>query len=91
MNGITGIDGLNRENVVSLYPNPTGSLVTIQTQQALRQATIRLTNIMGQLIQEYTDLSGSQFFINLSSYSVGIYMVEVAENGNAIRTKVVKQ
>lgn len=91
VDNITGINELATGNTISLYPNPAGSMITIQTQQALKQATIRLVNMVGQVLLEQAGVSGTTFTIDLSGFAAGIYMLEVSGNGNDIKAKVVKQ
>lgn len=61
--------------VVSIYPNPTSSTVTIEWNGSVR--SIALTDARGRLLQESTQLNGNSQVINVSSYESGMYFLRI--------------
>ena len=74
------------ETIISLYPNPTDSQVTIEGQ-GLRQ--VRVINVMGQEI-EHRNLEGSQAIIDLSNAPKGCYFIEVTSEFGCTTSKIMK-
>ncbi|PSK90402.1 SBBP repeat-containing protein [Taibaiella chishuiensis] len=87
----TGIADLDAVNRLQFYPNPASAGIHILTQHPLRQATIRLSNVIGQVLQEQRGQSGSNFYLDIGAYAAGVYLVEVTEGDKASRRKIVKQ
>jgi len=86
-----GIDEPGGNNKIGLYPNPANGKVTIEAEQALSDATIRLISIDGQLLLAHTKQHGKHFEFDLTPYAGGIYFMEISEGGNTVRMKLVKQ
>lgn len=87
----TGIGTIGTDNEIRLYPNPAHGLVYLQMQRPLKNATIRLINIVGQVLQEQKDITDKQHTINLSQQAAGIYFIELIENKQTLRLKLVKE
>lgn len=88
VNDIKSID-----EAVSVYPNPTNGLVSIDLQGAVAQnATVEVYNAMGQLIlsNNYT-AAQSKFDLNLSGNAAGVYTVKLIVNGEVVTKRVVLQ
>ncbi len=86
-----GINAPGAGNVVRLYPNPADSRIVIQTQQALKHATIRFVNMTGQLLTEQFDQEGTLFVLDIEQYPDGIYFLEISEGSHTVRMKVIKR
>lgn len=68
------------ESKISLYPNPANQLVTIRVPEHSNPLLVTLATIQGQKLATYhipatKDNSGSQFQIDVSQLSPGIYLV----------------
>ncbi len=86
----SGILTIN-ENALQIYPNPTNHETVVSLQHIVNNASIKLTNIIGQTIFEKTNQSGNQFTLDLSNEAKGIYFIEIKQTGNVWRGKVVKE
>lgn len=84
------IDETNTGNYIKLYPNPTTGEVTIKANHYLKDADIKLLNISGQLLSEQKGMDGNEFYLNISEYAPGIYIVAVHEAGKSIKFKLLK-
>jgi hypothetical protein len=80
---------------VQIFPNPTSTLLTVQvpvTQSAL--VSISLRNALGQTLLSIQETIPSGTYtknLDLTSFPVGVYFVEVLRGGQSIIEKVVKQ
>jgi hypothetical protein len=75
-----GINEATENNLFSVYPNPTSGKFTIQASQTLINATIFVTNILGEKVfqsanQHIGTLSNLQ--IDLSSQPNGVYFLNI--------------
>lgn len=76
---------------LSIYPNPFGEEVRVETGQPLEQ--IRLLNLQGQVVRQVS-LNGKEDarLRNLSSLPAGVYLVQVtATTGEEITRRLVKR
>ncbi|MEY4874953.1 MAG: Secretion system C-terminal sorting domain, partial [Bacteroidota bacterium] len=87
----SGINNVALSNNISIYPNPTNQLAVISSQLSVNNASIKLINLTGQTVLEKQNQSGNQFTIDLSAQAQGIYFIEVSQQGNVWRGKVVKE
>ncbi len=70
---------------VKIYPNPTNSVVYIQTQQT--DTKVALFTIDGKKIQTSPSCSENNIAINLSNLSNGIYILQISQ---ALKNKTIK-
>lgn len=78
---------LNTENLtneISVFPNPTNS--NIQILNAPTNATVRISNLQGQLVQTQT-FNTSNPVINIETLPNGIYLITI---NNLKPIKIVK-
>ena len=80
------------EGNLVVYPNPTNGLLHFNDAEINQneRATIKVFDVLGNVILEEQFASLSNKTIDLSSQSSGIYFVEVKTNGNCKPFKVVK-
>lgn len=86
-----GLDELNFENQLYVYPNPSSGLVNIELPQKQQSIQVKVRNIHGQLVQEeqFTNQGNLQLQLNGKA---GIYFIElVNEQGERANVKVVKR
>jgi len=85
----TGLSKYSAQSGISVYPNPTSGVFTIETNSAFVK-TIEVTDIAGRVIaaQNTTDTTVS---ININGLAAGIYYVKVKSTVASDVVKVVKQ
>ncbi len=86
-----GISAESATNSIILAPNPTNDQFTIRSNEQLQQASIRILNISGKMIRKEENLNGTDFTIDVSGLSAGIYFVEVVKANTVSRVKFVKK
>ena len=74
---------------IAIYPNPTSGILKVIVNPCNNSGKIIVKNISGMILKEVNIVSG-EISINLSSYSSGIYFIEVITEKNKMIQKVVK-
>lgn len=73
-------------NLITLYPNPTKSLLTIQNNSGQPIDSVTITDITGKKIMRQNAST-----INVENLQQGIYFIEVASGHNVYREKIIKE
>jgi hypothetical protein len=77
----TGINEVVKSLNFSVYPNPANSIVTINTQENIKEIT--MFNLLGEVVLTETVKNT----INVSNINNGIYLLQVKTTNGAIGTK----
>ncbi|HMK06707.1 MAG TPA: T9SS type A sorting domain-containing protein [Flavobacterium sp.] len=84
---LLGVEEAEASNVqINFSPNPFTTELTIQSDIAFREATIRIYNIKGKLVRESRNQSGNQLKISRGDLQSGLYLIELSEKGKMIKT-----
>ena len=79
--------GLLRNQVISVYPNPTRGMLTISGKGLKR---VNLYDLLGQQVAATPSYNGINAMVDTSSLVSGIYLVRVyTENGLCVKRVVV--
>jgi hypothetical protein len=74
------------ENMISIYPNPSSGLITINAGNAMIES-VKLFDYAGRLVYEVNDLQSNSISTDLSEFSNGVYRLEIMiENGYSHQT-----
>lgn len=74
------------EKLVSIYPNPSNDLVTIEMNETIN--SIEINNLLGKTIASFKNINTLNYQINVSSFAKGVYLINI--NGNTIQKLIVK-
>lgn len=86
--GTVGIDEIQEESMLTVYPNPARTTITI-TGENLRQ--IGVSNMLGQLVAIH-QAEGSETIIDISTLPAGIYFLDIInEEGKRCVRKLMKE
>jgi hypothetical protein len=88
---MTGTLDAEHQNQVTIYPNPSKGIFTIQTNNKIEKE-ITVTDLLGNIILKSETQSrglGTKSEIDLSSQSKGIYLVKVMMDGKTTVKKIV--
>ena len=77
-------------NIISIYPNPASSSMTIHQSSPSSNQLITITNILGEEVYHQTNNS-SQSTIDVSNWSNGVYFYQLTNNNETVRGKFVKE
>jgi hypothetical protein len=90
----TSIALVNSDASVFIYPNPAKNQVTLMLSPDIKNADIKIINVMGQTIhQEKLNSAGGSIDLKLdvSSYAKGIYTVHIEKENSMIVKKLIIQ
>jgi hypothetical protein len=65
--------------MVKIYPNPVSDILTISVAQSLSKYSLRIYSLFGEKLFEQ-NLAVSNFRLDMSDYSTGIYVLELSDN-----------
>jgi hypothetical protein len=89
VNGCTGLN--NNQNLqVSAYPNPFGSVITLELGGNVKNASVNILNLMGEIIYQ-TVTTQSKSAIDLSTHQAGVYYIQVNTEAGSFTKKIIKQ
>jgi hypothetical protein len=74
---------------IHLYPNPSHGLFVIESELTGKY-TVRVTDMTGNLIKQYKEITLDRFKIDLSGHSNGMYYIEVSSAGQVFKEKLLK-
>jgi hypothetical protein len=84
---MAGVEEMNENNSISVYPNPSTNGLTIESPQ---KSTIEILNIQGQTILQQQIQQGKTN-IDMSGLSKGVYILRLNSNDKTAVTKIVKE
>ena len=88
---VVGINEVSNSNIVSLFPNPFTSQLSISFNEAQKNTSIKLMNTLGECIQQLTT-SNQQLILDMSGLARGMYFVQITDaNKNVVNKKVIKE
>jgi hypothetical protein len=77
---ITGVNEINANKNVNIYPNPASNLITLNFDRTNNQKiTLNFYNVMGELVKTEL-LKQNQQQVNICDLNNGIYIVEINTN-----------
>lgn len=89
---ITGIGPLINENLISIHPNPTNSILYIETDNfSTTGVFIEIFNMPGEKIAAKSFLAGESVELNVTSFPIGIYTILISNKEQTIVAQFVKE
>lgn len=83
----TKITELNiSKNPINIFPNPFSIQTTIETYKPLKNATLNLYNLQGQLVKQIKNISGQTIIISRDNLSNGLYKLQLTQDNQTIAT-----
>lgn len=87
----TGIEDINQQKLLNIYPNPSTDHVTISaTDQQIQIQRITVTNILGQIVQEEAVNNLSTITIPIQHLAAGTYQIIILTNEGQMVDKIIK-
>ena len=72
-----GLNNLDKNMLVEVYPNPANDFINITTTNIPENTLVNIVSVDGKIMESYTTtIQNSNKVISLSTYSNGIYFVE---------------
>ncbi len=86
-----GIQEQNAIQNIIVYPNPTKGAVNITLDNQLKNANVKIINVLGETVIEQKNMNGNTINLNISEQPDGVYFLEISENGTASKVKIIKK
>jgi hypothetical protein len=83
---LTGIQNLENQNGILVYPNPFNSSSTIQLNKPVNNAELNIYNMYGQKIKTTNNISGDKIKIDRDNLPGGIYFIRLTQDNKVIAT-----
>ena len=75
------------ETNIKIYPNPTSSILTIDTNHSIEIESIKLYNIQGRVIKTYQNTNT----IDITTLESGMYLLNILYKKGTITKQIIKQ
>ncbi len=85
---VFGIEGINLDIMLTIYPNPTSNLLTIQNQNGFEINSITLYDTLGRKVLESNEATEA---IDVSNLTAGIYFLHITTDSGMVTKKVIKE
>jgi hypothetical protein len=73
---------------ITIFPNPSTGIYTIQLEEASEGSLIEITNALGQKVKAF-EVKGLRSELNLTGFTKGIYIVTISSNGSKTTKKII--
>jgi hypothetical protein len=77
-------------NGITLFPNPTNGVFTVECNGSGKENTITVSDIRGEIILQ-TTISANSTIIDLSNCDAGIYILKFNNGNSTVFQKIIKQ
>lgn len=84
----TGVQETNKYEEISIYPNPFTLQTTISFNREIKNATIKVVDVIGQEVKNIK-FSGTEIIIQKGELKAGIYFVQVVSSGGLLANRKV--
>ncbi len=78
--GLNAIDRVDPPVTINIFPNPTEGQTVIQINKPVQNATLSVTNILGETVFEIQNVSDQKIVITLDFLPAGLYFLRLVEN-----------
>ena len=85
----TGISQVSFDIVLSIYPNPFKDETTVDFGRVVNQASVRVVDVFGKLIEEHSILNTDKHILKRENKASGIYFVEIEVEDLLIKEKLI--
>jgi hypothetical protein len=75
----------DKQQTISIYPNPATATINITSQQNIQQ--IKLINRLGQTLQQFNNLNTKHQTINIEQFAKGVYIIQITNSNGEIKTQ----
>jgi hypothetical protein len=71
---------LNGSDQINIYPIPVSNMLTIKSSKEV--LSVKLTGVTGEIIYNRAGINASEFLIDMSKYSAGVYILNITSKNN---------
>ncbi len=88
-NIILSTDDFDEEIMLTTYPNPSSNYIQVESEQNIQ--SYKIVSIEGKLVQNQTIINKSNFTIDISNISNGIYVLQLVSDSGSKSVKLIKE
>ncbi|WP_417199250.1 choice-of-anchor J domain-containing protein [Bizionia sp.] len=88
---LLSVDAFEMASTLSVYPNPTTSVLNIKTTDANLPDSYAVYNMLGQVVKTATILGASDLQINTSDISNGMYFIKIRKDNSSLTIPFIKK
>ena len=85
----TGVGQVSSGVVLSIYPNPFKEETTVDFGRVVKQASVRVVDVFGKLIEEYRVANTDKHILKRENKASGIYFIEIEMDGVKLFNKII--
>lgn len=86
-----GINNYPKSPTIQIYPNPVTEKLYIESEDIFQNAKIRLLDITGRVVMEFTPGAKNKTEIDISTLVSGIYFVNISNQESNFSRKIIKR
>ncbi|MBW6483757.1 MAG: T9SS type A sorting domain-containing protein [Vicingaceae bacterium] len=86
LNPTLGVDEVENNSSISIFPNPTNGIFTISSTEEINE--VEMFNALGKAVYS-KKVTSKNITINLTPFPKGIYLVQIKTNTNSVTKKIV--
>ncbi len=91
ISGITSVKDMDNDHTLKVFPNPSSGKFTLLSDILFSGANIVVTNTLGQVVYRESGVYGTAGIIDISAVQPGLYFMEIYQDGERQRIKLVKE
>jgi hypothetical protein len=88
---ILAVGDVQKQNSISVYPNPTSGFVTIHNKSNSNLKNVEIYNVAGQLVQRFNVSNAKNASLDMSQLTNGTYVLKVISETETNSVKVIKK
>lgn len=78
-------------NDFKTYPNPATDNLSLKLKNNIDNATLKIISLTGQTVFEKQNISGTDFSLDVTNLSTGLYIVLITDGDKTLNAKFIKQ
>lgn len=86
-----GIEGVNYDEVIVVYPNPTEDLVHIRWENNANKIIYKVVALDGKTVVKEKTINSNNFTVDLSKETSGVYFIKIKSSNRSEVVKVIKR
>jgi len=80
----TGLSSISNSTSIMVYPNPFSGQTTLLSDHFLKNATMTVYNVQGQVVKEIKNISGQTVTLFRDNLTSGLYFIQMTEENKFI-------
>ena len=81
---VSSISENSQKEFIQIYPNPFSDFTNISSKKYLKNATLRIYNTTGKLVNEINNIFGENFVLQRNNLPEGIYTIQLLQDNKII-------